>query len=157
MFDDIGGKIKTLAKVTCGLGIAASIIGAIALWMQNSRYTPTILMGALVLGLGCLGSWVGSFITYGFGQLIENTDDIHEDNMKIHTDNLEIQRLLKIQNEGSVGSTARPVPVVHHTGTNASKSQVNESAPANEEWTCSNCGLTNSRYVYRCINCDAKR
>lgn len=26
MFDDIGGKIKTLAKITCGLGIAASII-----------------------------------------------------------------------------------------------------------------------------------
>ncbi|MFR6378440.1 MAG: hypothetical protein ACLUN5_19190 [Oscillospiraceae bacterium] len=28
MFDDIGGKIKTLAKITRGLGIAASIIGA---------------------------------------------------------------------------------------------------------------------------------
>ena len=157
MFDDIGGKIKTLAEVVCGLGIAASVIGAIILWVQNSAYTPTIFAGVLVLVLGCLGSWIGSFFVYGFGQLIENTDDIHADNMKTHTDNLEIQRLLKMQNEDNDGSMARSVPVVHHTSTNTSKSRGNESTPTNEEWTCSNCGLTNSRYVYRCINCDTKR
>lgn len=56
MFDDIGGKIKTLAKITCGLGIAASIIGAIALWMQNSNYNPTTIIGVLVLVLGSLAS-----------------------------------------------------------------------------------------------------
>ncbi|MFR5787716.1 MAG: hypothetical protein ACLUHE_11880 [Christensenellales bacterium] len=83
MFDDIGGKIKTLAKITCGLGIAASIIGAIALWMQNSNYNPTTIIGVLVLVLGSLASWIGSFFTYGFGQLIENTNTIHSDNLKI--------------------------------------------------------------------------
>lgn len=82
MFDDIGGKIKTLAKITCGLGIAASIIGAIALWMQNSNYNPTTIIGVLVLVLGSLASWIGSFFTYGFGQLIENTNTIHSDKSK---------------------------------------------------------------------------
>lgn len=89
MFDDIGGKIKTLAGVTCALGMIASVCGAIALWAQDSSYTPTIFLGVLVLGLGCLGSWVGSFITYGFGELIENTTRIHEDN-------LELQKILTL-------------------------------------------------------------
>ena len=73
MFDNIGGKIKALAKVTCIVGIVASVIGAISLWIANSRNNPTILMGIIVLVVGCLASWVGSFFCYGFGELIENT------------------------------------------------------------------------------------
>lgn len=146
MFNNIGGKIKMLAGVTCALGMIASACGAIALWTQNSRYTPTIFLGVLVLGLGCLGSWVGSFFTYGFGQLIENTDNIH-------TDNMEIQRLLRKQNEDRTGSTS----AVNRASTNTSKRWDNESTPTNEEWICPNCGLRNSRYVDRCINCDTKR
>ncbi|MFR5796171.1 MAG: hypothetical protein ACLUI3_11915 [Christensenellales bacterium] len=53
MFDDIGGKIKTLAKITCGLGIAASIIGDCA-WMQNSNYNPTTIIGVCA-GVGFAG------------------------------------------------------------------------------------------------------
>ena len=149
MFNNIGEKIKALAEVTCVLGMIASACGAVALWAQNDPYTPTIFLGVLVLGLGCLGSWVGSFITYGFGQLIENTDSIH-------TDNMEIQRLLKKQNEDSTGSTPSPTPAAHRASTNTSKRWGDESAPANEEWTCPKCGLRNSKYVDRCINCDTR-
>ena len=35
-----------------------------------------VLAGLLTIVLGSLLSWIGSFFTYGFGQLIENTDDI---------------------------------------------------------------------------------
>ncbi len=76
MFENIGGKIKALAKVLCWIGIIASVFSAIAMWAQNSSYSPTILPGILILVLGCLLSWIGSFFTYGFGQLIENTDRI---------------------------------------------------------------------------------
>ena len=89
MFDDIAGKIKALAKVTCGLGIAASIMGAFALWAQSSPYNSTTSAGVLVLVLGSLASWIGSFFTYGFGELIENTTRIHEDN-------LELQKILTL-------------------------------------------------------------
>ncbi len=76
MFDNIGGKIKALAKVVCWLGIIASVISAIMLWAQNNRYQSTILMGLITLVLGCLISWIGSFFTYGFGELIEKTVSI---------------------------------------------------------------------------------
>ena len=78
MFDNIGGKIKNLATVICVIGIIASVILAIALWSQNERYNPTVALGFGVLIGGCVGSWVGSFFMYGFGQLIEDTSAIRE-------------------------------------------------------------------------------
>ena len=34
MFDDIGGKLKTLTMITCWIGMSGSIVGAIALCRQ---------------------------------------------------------------------------------------------------------------------------
>lgn len=71
MFDNIGGKLKGLAYTVSALGIIASIICAIALWAANSRYNNTVGTGFIVLIGGCIGSWVGGFFTYGFGELID--------------------------------------------------------------------------------------
>lgn len=68
MFDNIGKKIKTLAQVVCWIGIIASVIAGLA------ALAVSILSGLLIMGLGSLASWIGSFLTYGFGQLIENSD-----------------------------------------------------------------------------------
>lgn len=144
MFDNIGGKIKTLAAVTCGLGITASIIGAIAIWIQDSSYNPTAFAGVLVLVLGSLASWIGSFFTYGFGTLIENSETLHADNLRI-------QELLKTQQGESADST----PVVHPV--RISKSHITTSASSPQEWDCPKCGLRNSAYIDTCINCDYKR
>lgn len=56
MFDNIGGKIKTLAEATCVLGILGSVIWAIATLMQSDYYHVTILESILILGLGSLGA-----------------------------------------------------------------------------------------------------
>lgn len=69
MFDNIGGKIKSLAKVLCILGIIASVIGGIV-EIANSAVLPGILTAIL----GALFAWIGSFGLYGLGQLIENSD-----------------------------------------------------------------------------------
>ena len=71
MFNNIGGKIKTLAQVVCWLGIIASVIFGIILMLQNE---DNVLIGFIVLILGCFFSWISSFMTYGFGQLVENID-----------------------------------------------------------------------------------
>ena len=80
MFENIGSKIMKLAKVLCWLGIIASVITGIAIIGASSynRYSSgsSILAGILTIVFGCLLSWIGSFFTYGFGQLIENTDHI---------------------------------------------------------------------------------
>ncbi len=60
-----------LAQVMAWIGIAASCISGVV--MMTSDYMSP-LIGLLVMVLGSLLSWVGSFMTYGFGQLIENTE-----------------------------------------------------------------------------------
>ena len=87
MFSNIGGKIKTLAKVLCWIGIAASLITGIAAISSgntavrvNGSYSNVsgTAAGIAVIIIGCLASWIGSFFAYGFGQLIEDTAAIRK-------------------------------------------------------------------------------
>lgn len=75
MFDNIGSKIKSLAQVVCWIGIIASVIGGIIVMASHSDAAAT---GLLIIAIGVVGSWVGSFALYGFGQLIENSDTLVE-------------------------------------------------------------------------------
>ena len=72
MFDNIGSKIKTLAKVVCWIGIIGSIIAGMA--MIATMGSVGVLSGLLTIVLGTLLSWVGSFVLYGFGEMVENSD-----------------------------------------------------------------------------------
>ena len=73
MFNNIGSKIKTLAQVLTWIGIIGSSISGIVLMAEDE---DLIAAGLLTIIFGCLFSWVGSFLLYGFGQLVENSDRI---------------------------------------------------------------------------------
>lgn len=160
MFDNIGGKIKTLAAVTCGLGIIASIIGAIALWIQDSSYNPTAFTGVLVLVLGSLASWIGSFFTYGFGELIENTTRIHEDN-------LELQKILTLIKNKS-GEIDLQEDEASAISDNCEEKKTSDSKQENEplemykvdrsanEIVCPVCGKVQKSDRKLCWNCGAR-
>lgn len=75
MFDNISEKIKMLAKVVCWLGIIVCIITGIVLMTIDESL---VLAGILTAVLGSLLSWVSSFVLYGFGQLVENSDILVE-------------------------------------------------------------------------------
>lgn len=77
MFNNIGKKIKVLAEVICWIGIIASIITAIWMFGQRTYYSNMDTEGALLLIFGPLSSWIGSWMLYAFGQLVENTDHIN--------------------------------------------------------------------------------
>lgn len=71
MFKNIGSKIQGLAVLETGLGIMASIlIGGIIMSQDES----TIFLGFVIIILGSILSWISSFLLYGFGKLIENSD-----------------------------------------------------------------------------------
>ena len=72
MFTNISEKIKGLAYTELVLGILASLYYGISLFSDEG--TP--LIGLLVIVVGILGSWITSIFIYGFGQLIENTENI---------------------------------------------------------------------------------
>lgn len=73
MFDNIGGKIKSLAQVVCWIGIVCSVLYGIILIVADEDLA---FLGFVVMVIGSLVSWVSSFTLYGFGQLVENTDQL---------------------------------------------------------------------------------
>ena len=156
MFDDIGGKIKTLAVVLCVIGIILSVISAIALWAQNdtsSYYNPhpTILLGFGVLIGGCLGSWLGSFFMYGFGQLIETTE---ENNQYL----AQISRQLSKPNTDAAASSSDSTPRAYtpsYSNSNASLSHV--TRVSGDGWVCKKCGTRNSSSADYCKDCGTYR
>ncbi len=86
MFQNIGKKIKTLAKVLCWIGIIGSIIGGVimvvsgAALMDNDAASgaAAIMSGVLTAVLGALFSWIGSFMMLGFGEIVEKVNEIAE-------------------------------------------------------------------------------
>ncbi|MBR3816883.1 MAG: hypothetical protein IKJ27_09180 [Clostridia bacterium] len=68
MFNNISEKIKTLANVMCWIDIIVSVIISIFIIFIN------LWAGLICLILGPLVSWIGSFVLYGFGTLIENSE-----------------------------------------------------------------------------------
>ena len=82
MWDDIGGKIKGLAKFIAWLGIIVSIIGGIILFIigGNQSYGGGIYIGIgfATMIFGSLVSWIMAWFMYGFGELIEKTTEIEK-------------------------------------------------------------------------------
>lgn len=84
MYNNIGGKIKGLAIFFCILGILGSLTVSIVtiVGIQSSYYLDddSVLYGSiggvLISIVGSLISWVSSFLLYGFGQLVQNSDRI---------------------------------------------------------------------------------
>jgi len=82
MWDNIGGKIKFLAKIIAWVGISFSIIvGFVLIGIGvNYRYGGGLFVG-IGFGLifvGSLVSWVVSWFMFGFGELIEKTTEIEK-------------------------------------------------------------------------------
>lgn len=72
MFTNIGRKIKMLAKIICWGGIIASVIWGLVFMFDAYSF----LAGLIVAAVGALSSWIGSFLLYGFGELIDKTSEI---------------------------------------------------------------------------------
>ena len=81
MFQNIGEKIKMLAKVVCWVGIVGCVIGGIVLCAVGADSDEGGLMiglGITLMILGPLVSWVGCFVLYGYGDLISRVRSIEE-------------------------------------------------------------------------------
>ena len=86
MYRNIGRKVKGLARFTCILGMIVSIaLGALIIFsgpnavrvfatyngmniVGSTNPTVNIITGVLVIILGCLISWIGSWPLYALGE-----------------------------------------------------------------------------------------
>lgn len=131
MFDNIGGKIKILAQVICWLGIIGSIISGLITMITDE---DMILTGLLIAVIGSLLSWIGSFTTYGFGQLIENSDALVAQNMH--------------PRESVIKPASSAAPSIKN---------VNCEPVPEGLWACKTCGTHNKNEYGQCKKCGAHR
>lgn len=81
MFNNVGRKIKKVANVFCWIGIVGYIILAICLFITAGSYYNTgdiVASGFVILFVGPALSWLVSLFIYGFGELIDKTNEINE-------------------------------------------------------------------------------
>ena len=73
MFDNIGEKIKMLAKAIFCVGVTASVVGGfVSLLIVGAGELGAILFVAIP-AVGSLLSWASSLVIYGFGELVSNS------------------------------------------------------------------------------------
>lgn len=68
-WEDVGGKLKGLAKFVCWLGIISSIIGGIVMIVIGR-----VVTGFGVMIFGSLFSWMGSWVAYAIGEAAEKSE-----------------------------------------------------------------------------------
>ena len=135
MFEDIGGKMKTVAMTMFILGCIASVIGAFTL-------------GWFVIIIGPLFSWLGSIGLYGMGELIDETTR----NCRVNNEILEILRKQKRENEKATQSSDKKPAVVSNVSSN-----LHRTASAGETWRCEKCGTVNDSISWHCKDCGTYR
>lgn len=136
MFENIGNKIKVLAKVICILGMVASFISGISVLISVARlasygadeYVPLgLLFFIIIVAVGSLISWIGCFKLYAFGELVQSNKNIEHYCKQIN------QKLLQ--------------------ETNFVKNTSNISANIDECRICKNCGNKNEKKAVFCVGC----
>ena len=135
MFDNIGGKIKVLAIVGCWIGIISSIISGIAMMVEDE---DLVFLGFLVMAIGSLVSWTSSFVLYGFGELIENSE-------ATNSNTYEIRRLLM-----RIAPEEKKEPVKSYLSSTPT-STVNKTSYGS--WVCKKCGTSNDANAIFCKDC----
>lgn len=73
MFENIGGKLKILAKLLMAVAILGSVAAAVYLTAKDLVPLPAAV--AIVFGTP-LVMWILCALLYGFGELIEKTTEI---------------------------------------------------------------------------------
>ena len=141
MFDNVGGKVKTLASVVCWLGIIGASIYGIVLVARG-----LVLTGLIAAAVGAFSSWIGSLGLYAIGEAAENSAIT----VRLLEKAAEERRLEK-QDSGAEKEAKRA---------SAGPEFSQDTPPVNtvweESWVCPKCKTKNRNSLY-CKNCGEYR
>ncbi|MDR3314542.1 MAG: hypothetical protein LBS96_08850 [Oscillospiraceae bacterium] len=163
MYNNIGGKIKGLAKI---IGIGGAMLSGFALFIclivaAGSSRWGDMMVAIIVLLILIPGCIVGSYPLYGFGELVEKVGRLAEKENPSQSDPADPQRAPK---ESAPCSTKEPLSQQELLAAVFSKESVDQYVretnaqakyvPLLQEdvWFCA-CGAVNQQEDDECVNC----
>lgn len=135
LYENIGGKIKNWAKWIFILEAVAAVITGIILCFDDM-----VLAGLVTIVLGPLAAWVGSWLLYGFGELIETNAE---------TRDLTYQLLQHQKETAPKAEAPAPVKMVRESAS-AHGVSASRAAATKDGWVCT-CGRVNEPYMSSCV------
>lgn len=121
MYEGIGGKIKSFAKVVFIIEALGAIITGLILMFTDDDLA---LYGLITFILGPIAAWVSTWLLYAFGELVEKTAD-NEQNTS------EILKLMKKDGQNAAK------PIITTPKATFSRARPTESV---HKWRCEGCG-----------------
>ena len=78
LFDYTSGKIKLVAKIYFWVGAVVVALAGLVGFIVGivDRDVVSALVCFFAIPIGVLACWVSSLMIYGFGRIVENTDEI---------------------------------------------------------------------------------
>ena len=153
MYDNIGGKIKSLAVWMFIFEATGSIItGFVLMAEEDALYILLVIFGPII-------AWVSSWILYAFGEMVEKTCD-NENNTR-HILNI-VSTLTKKQINDFENDTRQILNELSTLSFEQTNNFENDTAKSNAEvkttvthkWRCDSCG--NMRTQSPCEHCGQK-
>jgi len=140
MFENIGEKIKLLAKIVCWTGIVAAVISGIVV-----MFTESFFGGLLIALVGAAGSWTGSFVMYGFGELVESAMVLRDAELK------------RQNRQANPPSATRRRTQPQQGGFSLSQLAAERQNQSSGSWICVKCGRKNANTSPVCGDCGSSR
>ena len=168
-FGNIGGKLKKLAFYVAIIGIVICVISGILVWFSGngffeagysySRYGGRygdgycFLSGLLVIAAGSLSSYIGSWMLYAFGTLVENSQIIAD---KLTADAASQAAPSPTAAAPKASSLASALSAVKSVVSSAVSTYTSASSEE-DSWTCGKCGTSNAKSSPICKSCGHKQ
>ena len=153
MFENIGRKIKSFARIMFVIEVIGSLIGAgiAGAGFKNvngaAGVLVFILLAAVYIGL----SYLSVIFTYGFGDLVDNAERIRE--------NIESARFDDRVEVTTAPERKHSNPSIYTLGGKAifkDRETANKNT-AGSGWKCMRCGAQNENRSSKCANCGMQR
>ena len=160
LYENIGSKIKNLAKwIFVIAAIGAVITGLVLLFTDEDL----ILYGLLTLVCGPIVAYIGSWILYAFGELVEKTSDNENTTRQILKKiNENPANYITEESEGKVKSIIASEPTISKASGTSNEEKENRTDTTTFSTTekgtiiCSQCNFEQPGNRICCWHCGAK-
>ena len=160
LFSNIGGRIKTVAKVTAYIEMGSAVLGGVIMFFaalsDMEELLFLLLMIPVIVMIGCFLAWLSSILLYGFGELIETNSQIRNNTAILAKPVLREEN--RVHQEQAVAQARAKQTASQNRGMNnpAAPQYVPPMNPIQSTKYCPNCGEPQSKGGSHCWACGQK-